>query len=151
MQEFLEPSSFFLFLFFSQGNHPTGLFLRFPCLFAGPRSRLLTRLLSTLLFVFFGSTNPTPIERLWLIQPTNPDTANTMSNTLRGTPSRPQGRGALPFTGSPGGSNIPRPVGEHTSELGGVSAVSASRQKQTKRDEVGYLASSPTLGTFAAG
>ncbi|PKS07184.1 hypothetical protein jhhlp_005784 [Lomentospora prolificans] len=58
-----------------------------------------------------------------------------MSNTMRGTPNRPQGRGALPFTGSPGGSNIPRPVGEHTSELGGVSAVSASRQKQSKRDE----------------
>ncbi|CAI4214719.1 unnamed protein product [Parascedosporium putredinis] len=73
----------------------------------------------------------------WLLQrlhyslwtPFDPDLDNILID------GRPQGRGALPFTGSPGGSNIPRPVGEHTSELGGVSAVSASRQKQTKRDE----------------
>ncbi|KAI1870325.1 uncharacterized protein JN550_005253 [Neoarthrinium moseri] len=73
-----------------------------------------------------------------------------MSGTMRGTPNRPQGRGAIPFnTGSPAGSNIPRPVlGEahapgHASHLGGAqpapsevaSGVSASRQKQSKRDE----------------
>ena len=55
--------------------------------------------------------------------------------TLRGTPKR----GGIPFTEqSPGGSNIPRPTGgihdQKPSEAG--SGVSASRQKQTKRDEV---------------
>ncbi|KAL2266708.1 hypothetical protein VTJ83DRAFT_6060 [Remersonia thermophila] len=58
-----------------------------------------------------------------------------MSNnagTLRGTPSR-SGRGAVPFT-SPGASGIPRPVTDGGSEVG-TSAVSASRQKQSKRDE----------------
>ncbi|TPX18257.1 uncharacterized protein E0L32_002766 [Thyridium curvatum] len=63
--------------------------------------------------------------------------------TLRGTPSRGQGRGGIPFTNSPAaGSGIPRPVLETThsshagptSEVGG-STVSASRQKQSKRDE----------------
>src|SRR5690606_11360014 len=64
--------------------------------------------------------------------------ADTMSNTMRGTPNRPQGRGAIPFTGSPGGSNIPRPVGDAAgSEVAVGSSVSASRQKQSKRDEVG--------------
>ena len=64
-------------------------------------------------------------------------------NTYRGTPNRNQGRGGIPFTGSPGGSNIPRPVIETThapspSDAGG-STLSASRQKQTKRDEVRCL------------
>ncbi|KAL1864761.1 hypothetical protein VTK73DRAFT_5676 [Phialemonium thermophilum] len=61
-------------------------------------------------------------------------------NTLRGTPNRNQGRGAIPFAGSPATSNIPRPVLDNnhaapTSEAGGSSTVSASRQKQSKRDE----------------
>jgi hypothetical protein len=63
--------------------------------------------------------------------------------TMRGTPGRSQGRGTVPFANSPGGggsSNIPRPVHETapaggTSEVG-TSSVSASRQKQSKRDEV---------------
>ncbi|KAJ9148565.1 CBS-domain-containing protein [Pleurostoma richardsiae] len=64
-------------------------------------------------------------------------------NTMRGTPNRAQGRGGIPsFANSPSTSNIPRPVLENTShnsntaisEAGG-SSVSASRQKQTKRDE----------------
>ncbi|KAH8888479.1 CBS-domain-containing protein [Thozetella sp. PMI_491] len=63
-------------------------------------------------------------------------------NTLRGTPNRGQARGGIPFnTASPSASNIPRPVLENThstptpaSEVGG-SSVSASRQKQTRRDE----------------
>lgn len=72
---------------------------------------------------------------------------NAMSgNTLRGTPGRGQGRGAIPFNGSPATSSIPRPVLESahsshagsTSEAGGGSSVSASRQKQSKRDEVRY-------------
>ncbi|EAQ83567.1 hypothetical protein CHGG_09971 [Chaetomium globosum CBS 148.51] len=62
--------------------------------------------------------------------------------TLRGTPSRNQGRGAVPFANnnSPAGpsSAIPRPVLETppaaASEVGG-SSLSTSRQKQTKRDE----------------
>ncbi|KAH9904394.1 hypothetical protein F4778DRAFT_770356 [Xylariomycetidae sp. FL2044] len=68
-----------------------------------------------------------------------------MSGTLRGTPNRGQGRGTLPFnTGSPANSNIPRPVLEshgHSSHSQQppvsetASGVSASRQKQTKRDE----------------
>jgi len=60
--------------------------------------------------------------------------------TLRGTPGRGQGRGAMPFTNSPSTSAIPRPVLE-TSHVtpaseAGASSVSASRQKQSKRDEV---------------
>ncbi|KEY67934.1 hypothetical protein S7711_02142 [Stachybotrys chartarum IBT 7711] len=55
-------------------------------------------------------------------------------NTMRGTPSRNQSRGAIPFTSSPSTSNIPRPVLEsQPSEVS--SSVSASRQKQSKRDE----------------
>ncbi|KAK3900578.1 hypothetical protein C8A05DRAFT_17129 [Staphylotrichum tortipilum] len=60
--------------------------------------------------------------------------------TMRGTPGRSQGRGTVPFANSPGSSGIPRPVlenaptGSGTSEVG-ASAVSASRQKQSKRDE----------------
>ncbi|TVY30841.1 Meiotically up-regulated protein [Lachnellula hyalina] len=66
----------------------------------------------------------------------------SMSGTMRGTPTRGQTRGTVPaFTNSPA-SNIPRPALEsHTSsaatppsEAGG-STMSASRQKQTKRDE----------------
>ncbi|KZL78811.1 ribosomal protein subunit S4 [Colletotrichum tofieldiae] len=68
-------------------------------------------------------------------------------NTLRGTPNRGQARGGIPFTQSPSvtgsavpgaSSGIPRPVLEtqaSQSEAGG-SGVSASRQKQTKRDEL---------------
>jgi CBS domain-containing protein len=72
------------------------------------------------------------------------------AGTLRGTPNRSQGRGSVPFANntthntthntSPAGpsSAIPRPVLENTpaasSEVGG-SSLSASRQKQTKRDE----------------
>ena len=68
---------------------------------------------------------------------------NTMASsagTMRGTPNRNQTRGTVPaFTNSPA-SSIPRPALEHTStaaqsEAGG-STMSASRQKQTKRDEV---------------
>ncbi|UNI17438.1 hypothetical protein JDV02_003781 [Purpureocillium takamizusanense] len=58
-----------------------------------------------------------------------------MSGTMRGTPNRNQNRGAIPFANSPaGGSNIPRPVlDSQPSETS--SSVSASRQKQSKRDE----------------
>lgn len=57
-------------------------------------------------------------------------------NTMRGTPNRNQGRGNIPFASSPAAaSGIPRPANEtQPSEAG--SAVSASRQKQSKRDEV---------------
>ena len=64
--------------------------------------------------------------------------------TLRGTPNRAgQGRGQVPaFESSP--SNIPRPKLEsHASSAmqseTGNSTMSASRQKQTKRDEVGHF------------
>lgn len=63
--------------------------------------------------------------------------------TFRGTPSRGQGRGQVPvFESSP--SNIPRPKLEsHASSAmqsdAGTSTLSASRQKQTKRDEVSIL------------
>jgi hypothetical protein len=63
------------------------------------------------------------------------------SGTMRGTPNRGQGRGGIPgFTNSPAASsNIPRPAHEHStpsnqSEAG--STMSASRAKQSKRDEV---------------
>jgi len=49
------------------------------------------------------------------------------TGTLR-TP-RGQGRGAVPPSG------IPRPVADTSSDIG-TSAVSASREKQSKRDEV---------------
>ncbi|KAI1418986.1 hypothetical protein F5Y12DRAFT_780323 [Xylaria sp. FL1777] len=67
-----------------------------------------------------------------------------MSGTVRGTPSRGQGRGTIPFgSGSPGASNIPRPTLESHSHPShsqpapsdAASGVSASRQKQSKRDE----------------
>lgn len=59
-----------------------------------------------------------------------------VSGTMRGTPQR---RGGVPFENSP--SNIPRPKLESTpsgvqSEMSGTSTLSASRQKQSKRDEV---------------
>lgn len=66
-------------------------------------------------------------------------------NTMRGTPGRGQSRGGIPFNNSPSTSAIPRPVLEtqDSSKLsdvgapvGGGSTLSASRQKQTKRDEV---------------
>ncbi|KAF4456904.1 ribosomal subunit s4 [Fusarium albosuccineum] len=59
-------------------------------------------------------------------------------HTHRGTPNRNQARGAIPFGNSPGGSSIPRPVleAQPTDTGSSVSAsVSASRQKQSKRDE----------------
>ncbi|KAG5926076.1 hypothetical protein E4U53_003169 [Claviceps sorghi] len=57
-------------------------------------------------------------------------------NTMRGTTShRNQGRGAIPFnTNSPANSNIPRPVLDPQPNESS-SSVSASRQKQSKRDE----------------
>uniref|UniRef100_L2FH22 Cbs and pb1 domain protein n=1 Tax=Colletotrichum fructicola (strain Nara gc5) TaxID=1213859 RepID=L2FH22_COLFN len=76
-------------------------------------------------------------------------------NTLRGTPNRGQARGGIPFNNSPSGSaaphgshaaaaqhpassGIPRPVLDTQptqSEVSGA-GVSASRQKQSKRDEI---------------
>jgi hypothetical protein len=64
--------------------------------------------------------------------------------TLRGTPNRTQARPAIPFTSSPSAtapaSAIPRPVLEtiatSSSDAGASSSLSASRAKQTKRDEV---------------
>ncbi|KAI1431060.1 hypothetical protein GGR50DRAFT_681642 [Xylaria sp. CBS 124048] len=70
-----------------------------------------------------------------------------MSSTMRGTPNRGQGRGSAPVgPSSPGASAIPRPTAEshpiqtHPSHSqpapsDSVSGVSASRQKQSKRDE----------------
>lgn len=65
---------------------------------------------------------------------------HNMSNTpgtLRGaTPKRAQ----VPFESSPSTSSIPRPRVEATnssmSEMSGHSTISASRQKQSRRDEV---------------
>ena len=60
--------------------------------------------------------------------------------TFRNTPGRGQGRGQMPaFENSP--SNIPRPKLESQQSSAmqsetGMSTLSASRQKQTKRDEV---------------
>lgn len=59
-----------------------------------------------------------------------------VSGTIRGTPNR---RGQVPFENSPSG--IPRPKlesvpGGAVSEMSGTSTLSASRQKQSKRDEV---------------
>ncbi|PHH86775.1 hypothetical protein CDD83_9765 [Cordyceps sp. RAO-2017] len=62
-------------------------------------------------------------------------------NTIRGTPNRGQNRGSIPFGNSPaaaaggaGGSGIPRPVFDNQ-PAESSSSVSASRQKQSKRDE----------------
>jgi hypothetical protein len=59
---------------------------------------------------------------------------------MRGTPNRGQGRGTVPaFSNSPA-SSIPRPALEShasaTQSDAGGSTMSASRQKQSKRDEV---------------
>ena len=71
---------------------------------------------------------------------------STASGTYRAaTGGRGNGRGQLPFGSSP--SSIPRPAPDVMpgstvhSEQGGAT-ISASRQKQSKRDEVGRLASS---------
>lgn len=67
-----------------------------------------------------------------------------LSGTLRGTPKRP---GPVHAESSP--SNIPRPKLEntlghtHQSEMSGISTMSASRQKQSKRDEVCKVAIHP--------
>jgi hypothetical protein len=70
------------------------------------------------------------------------------SGTMRGTPNRGQGRGNLPVFNNSPASNIPRPAFESTptshSEAGG-STMSASRQKQSKRDEVYMLLYLPEL------
>ncbi|KAI1136473.1 CBS and PB1 domain-containing protein [Hypoxylon sp. FL0543] len=67
-----------------------------------------------------------------------------MSGTVRSTPSRGSNRPANPFgppAGSPANSNIPRPVLEthgHSHQPApseAASGISASRQKQSKRDE----------------
>ncbi|KAI0836997.1 CBS and PB1 domain-containing protein [Hypoxylon sp. FL0890] len=66
-----------------------------------------------------------------------------MSGTMRSTPSRGSNRPANPYgpAGSPANSNIPRPVLEthgHSHQPGpsdAASGISASRQKQSKRDE----------------
>ncbi|KAK5050846.1 hypothetical protein LTR84_003405 [Exophiala bonariae] len=63
--------------------------------------------------------------------------SSQVSGTFRGTPTGNR-RGQLPFTDSP--SNIPRPKFETVnsqaaSEMSGTSTMSASRQKQSKRDE----------------
>lgn len=70
-------------------------------------------------------------------------TMSAAGGTFRGTPNRGgHGRGQVPaFENSP--SNIPRPKLEsHASSAmqseTGTSTLSASRQKQTKRDEVGH-------------
>ncbi|KAF4635710.1 hypothetical protein G7Y89_g2399 [Cudoniella acicularis] len=62
------------------------------------------------------------------------------SGTMRGTPNRGQARGNLPSFNSPAASNIPRPAlethaGPPTPSEAGGSTMSASRQKQSKRDE----------------
>lgn len=61
--------------------------------------------------------------------------------TFRGTPGRGQGRGQVPVFENNSPSNIPRPKLEsHASSAmqseSGMSTLSASRQKQSKRDEV---------------
>ncbi|KAG6037732.1 hypothetical protein E4U41_004843 [Claviceps citrina] len=56
-------------------------------------------------------------------------------NTMRGTVRGNQGRGTIPFTtNAPANSNIPRPVLDPQPN-DTSSSVSASRQKQSKRDE----------------
>lgn len=69
--------------------------------------------------------------------------------TFRGTPNRDR-RGGIPFhnnTNSPGGSNIPRPVHEEKAAEA-ASSVSASRQKQSKRDEVRWFGDGHLLPTL---
>ncbi len=72
------------------------------------------------------------------------DIMSAAGGTFRGTPGRGQGRGQVPVFENPGTnspSNIPRPKLEsHASSAmqseTGTSTLSASRQKQSKRDEV---------------
>ena len=99
-----------------------------------PRSRL------SLLFSFLPPSPPSLL----------PPPPTMSGNTVRGTPSRGQPRGQIPFQSSPGAnSNIPRPVPDAHSHVSSettpassnaapnpTSSVSASRQKQSKRDEV---------------
>lgn len=71
-------------------------------------------------------------------QRASPAIMSTNPGTLRGTPSRNNTgttRGNLPFGNSPATSAIPRPVLD-TQPSESSSSVSASRQKQSKRDEV---------------
>jgi CBS domain-containing protein len=58
------------------------------------------------------------------------------AGTYRATPTRGQGRGQMPFENSPA-SSIPRPKLDHSSHQSETasSTLSASRQKQSKRDE----------------
>ena len=64
------------------------------------------------------------------------------SGTYRGTPGRGHGRGQLPgFENSPSAIPVPRPKLEtqpssNMPSEAGTSTMSASRQKQSKRDEV---------------
>ena len=68
--------------------------------------------------------------------------------TFRGTPNRGQGRGQVPaFENSP--SNIPRPklesqISSAAQSDNGMSTLSASRQKQSKRDEVSWIEALPS-------
>lgn len=68
-----------------------------------------------------------------------------VGGTYRGTPNRGQGRGQVPsFENSP--SSIPRPKLENHASSAlqsdtGSSTLSASRQKQSKRDEVSFTSS----------
>lgn len=69
------------------------------------------------------------------------ETMSAAGGTFRGTPHRGQGRGQVPAFDNNSPSNIPRPKLEsHTSSAlqseNGTSTLSASRQKQAKRDEV---------------
>lgn len=86
---------------------------------------------------------PTHIETLRITPFTNKFVMSAAGGTLRNTvntPNRGQGRGQVPtFENSP--SNIPRPKLEsHPASTmqseAGTSTLSASRQKQSKRDEV---------------
>ena len=66
---------------------------------------------------------------------------STASGTLRGGPSRGGGRAGIPAYGEGSPSAIPRPKLEQHATTGlqsdaGTSTLSASRQKQSKRDEV---------------
>ncbi len=102
--------------------------------------------------LFTSRLHPILIRQCW--QHRSLSSLPTMSaagGTYRGTSNRGQGRGQVPiFDNTPGGpSNIPRPKFEsHASSAmqseSGTSTLSASRQKQSKRDEVSYTVS---LGT----
>ena len=69
------------------------------------------------------------------------------TGTYRGTP---KGRGQVPFSNSP--SNIPRPALEShpsTAQSDAGSGISASRQKQSKRDEVSVIPLIIVAGTLS--